>query len=191
MSYDVIDIDGGNNDAVTQMALQYRVGETGNFVNIPGGYVADATDGNRTSGRLTKIFVTLPAAALNQPKVQVRVLTTFGADSTGAQTPNEWVGVNNFVISNIPPTAGKVSVAGRVITAYKRPISNASVTMYDSTGNTRTVVTNPFGFYRFDDVPAGSLYVFTVFSKRYVFLEPTQLLQINGEIKSLDFIAEP
>jgi hypothetical protein len=191
MSYDVIDIDGGNNDAVTQMALQYRVGETGNFVNIPSGYVADATDGNRTSGRVTKVFVTLPAAALNQPKVQVRVLTTFGADKNGAQTPNEWVGVNNFVISNLPPTAGAVSVGGRVMTGYKRPISNALVTMYDSTGNTRTVMTNPFGFYRFDKIQIGSSYIFTVFSKRYVFTEPTQFHQINGEEQYLDFIAEP
>lgn len=191
MNYDVIDIDSGNNNSVTQLATQYRVGETGSFINLPGGFVADATDGNRTSGRLTKVSVTLPPDALNQPKVQVRVLTTFAAGTDGDATPNEWVGVNNFVISNsAAPTAASVWVTGRAVTAFGRPISRALVTMTDSMGNTRSAITNPFGYYRFDDVQVGGGYVFTIYSKRFVFTEPTQYRLINGEDDSVNFLAQ-
>lgn len=191
MSYDVIDIDGGNNDSVSQMALQYRVGETGNFTNLPGGFVADATDGNRVSGRTTSVLVTLPPEALNQPKVQVRILTTFAADTSGSQTPNEWVGVNNILISNTAaPTAASVSVSGRAMTAFRKPVSKALVTMTDSMGSTRSAVTNPLGYYRFDDVRVGEGYVFTIYSKRYVFTQPTFFQQVTGEDDSINFIAE-
>jgi hypothetical protein len=40
ISYDVTDIDGGSNNAVSPIALQYRIGETGNFTNLPDGYGA-------------------------------------------------------------------------------------------------------------------------------------------------------
>ena len=38
-------LDGSAADAVEPVALQYRVGESGEFANAPGGYVADATSG--------------------------------------------------------------------------------------------------------------------------------------------------
>jgi hypothetical protein len=57
-------------------------------------------------------------------------------------------------------------------------------------GNTRSAVTNPFGYYRFDDVQVGEGYVFTIYSKRYVFTEPTQFRLINGEVDSLNFLAD-
>ena len=193
MSYDIIDIDEGNNSSYSQMALQYRVGETGDFINLPDGYAADPTDGPNLEGRVTKISATLPPEALNQPKVQVRILHTFASSAPGSntQTPNEWVGVNNIIITNNNvPTAASVSVAGRAMTAFRRPVTKALVTMTDSMGNTRSAVTNPFGYYRFDDVQVGEGYVFTIYSKRYIFTEPTQFRLINGEENSLNFLAE-
>jgi hypothetical protein len=191
MSYDVIDIDGGNNDSVSQMALQYRVGETGNFANLPDGFVADATDGNRVSGRITKVYVTLPPAALNQPKVQLRILTTFAAGISGSQTPNEWIGVNNIVISNVTaPTAASVSVSGQVKSANGRGIRNVQVSLTDEYGQVRTVMTTTFGYYRFEDIPAGQTYTISVSGKKYSFTQPAHVLNLTGDTDEVNFVAD-
>lgn len=190
MTFDVIDIDAGNNNSVSQIAVQYRVGETGNFINIPGGFVADATDGNRTAGRVTKIDLVLPTAALNQPKVQVRVLSTFGAGTDGNQTPNEWIGVNNFVFSATAPSAASVMVGGKVTTATGRGIRNVQVRLTDETGETRTAMTSAFGYYRFADVPAGRSYVISIASKRFAFTQPAQVLSLTEDTDNLDFVAD-
>src|SRR5205814_1751954 len=38
--YDLRDVDASADNAVQQVALQYRIGSLGNFINVPGGYVA-------------------------------------------------------------------------------------------------------------------------------------------------------
>ncbi|MDQ4122620.1 MAG: carboxypeptidase-like regulatory domain-containing protein [Acidobacteriota bacterium] len=190
MSYEVSDIDKGTNNSVSQVALQYRVGETGSFINIPEGFVADATLGPNDATLKTTRGVYLPAGALNQPKVQVRLISTNAAAPDGTSTPDEWVGINNIVVTNQTTTASAVSVTGRARTSFGRPISRALVTIMDSMGNTRSTVTNPFGYYRFDDVQVGEGYVFTIYSKRYVFTEPTQFRLINSEDQPVDFLAE-
>ena len=48
----------------------------GSFTNLPAGYVADATTGPSVATLVTPVNVTLPAAANNQPVVDVRVITT-------------------------------------------------------------------------------------------------------------------
>ncbi|MBK7992199.1 MAG: VCBS repeat-containing protein [Blastocatellia bacterium] len=45
VAYNLRDLDGSADNAIQQVALQYRVGTTGNFTNLAGGYVADATQG--------------------------------------------------------------------------------------------------------------------------------------------------
>jgi hypothetical protein len=98
-------------DAVQPVAVQYRVGGTGNFANLPGGYVADATLSDvgidsvgGTGDELgTPVHVTLPATADNARLVEVRVLTT---DAPGR---DEWVGVDDIEITAAtvsPPACG-------------------------------------------------------------------------------------
>jgi hypothetical protein len=92
------DIDGSAADAVEPVALQYRVGESGEFANAPGGYVADATSGPGEASKVTEVRTVLPAAADNQPLVQLRVITT------NADGRDEWVGVDDIEVS--PAAAG-------------------------------------------------------------------------------------
>jgi endonuclease G len=74
ISYNLRDLD--NTDAAIQpFALQYRVGNTGNYTNIPAGFVADASQDN-TSTLVTPVSANLPAACENQPLVQLRILTS-------------------------------------------------------------------------------------------------------------------
>ena len=73
-----------------------------------------------------------------------------------------------FVQSVVGPTAAGVNVEGRIVTADGRGVYNARVVMTDSSGQTRFVTANPFGYYRFTGVPSGAIYTFTVLAKGYI-----------------------
>jgi hypothetical protein len=88
-------------------------------------------------------------------------------------------------------TAANVTVGGRVLTASGAGISKAAISMDDGTGNTRTARTNPFGYYTFDEVPAGRTYVISISDKRYQFVNPTRVVTINDSLADLDFTALP
>jgi hypothetical protein len=190
VDYSVQDIDGGSNDSVSRVALQYRVGQTGNFTNIPAGFIADATDGG-AAGRVTLRNVVLPAAANNQAMVQVRLLTTNAANSAGGSTPDEWIGINSVTIGSSGPTAAGAVVSGRVTDHYGRGIRNAIVVVQDMSGTERRAVTGTFGYFVFENIQAGSPYIFEVVSKRYVFYPSTQMRVIVNDVADINFVAEP
>jgi CSLREA domain-containing protein len=89
--------------------------------------------------------------------------------------------------SSFAPTAASVTIAGRVLAPSGKGVGNARVYLTDRQGNTRTALTNPLGYFRFQDVAAGETYVFNVFSKRYAF-EP-QIVNVNEDMNNLNFIA--
>jgi predicted extracellular nuclease len=93
VAYNLRDIDGSADNAVQRVALQYRAGNSGNFTNLPAGFVADATTGPNLATQVTAVNVTLPAAADNQPLVQVRIITTNAAND------DEWVGIDDIRIT--------------------------------------------------------------------------------------------
>jgi len=90
----------------------------------------------------------------------------------------------------LAPTAASVSISGRVLTAGRRGIGNARVTLTDSFGNSRIAVTTSFGYYNFAEVAAGETYVIGVAARRYVFSQPTRIISVNENISALDFTAE-
>ena len=92
LSYNVRDIDGSADDADQEVALQYRVGNSGNYTNIPAGFVGDATTQNSTT-QVTPISVVLPAGANNQALVQIRIITV------NAPSNDEWVGIDDISIT--------------------------------------------------------------------------------------------
>jgi Carboxypeptidase regulatory-like domain len=87
------------------------------------------------------------------------------------------------------PTAATTTVGGRVITAQGSGIRNIHVTIFFPSGETRSTRTGSFGYYRFDDVEVGAVYVFTVSSKRFVFSQASQVITINDERDDINFIA--
>lgn len=80
--------------AIQPIAIQYRVGTSGAYTNVPGGYFADVTAAAATP--TTAVSLTLPSAADNQAIVQIRVLTT---DALGN---DEWVGIDDISITGTP-----------------------------------------------------------------------------------------
>ena len=105
VAYNLRDVDGSTDNAVQPVALQYRVGSTGNFTNLPDGFVADATTGPSLATRVTPVLVTLPPPADNQPLVQVRVIT---ANAVGN---DEWVGIDDLFVTGTP-AGGSTDPAG-------------------------------------------------------------------------------
>ncbi len=88
----VRDIDGSADNAVQPVALQYRVGTTGNFTNLPAAFVADATQAGSAT-LVTPVSAALPPVTAGQPIVQIRIITT---DAVGS---DEWVGIDNISIT--------------------------------------------------------------------------------------------
>lgn len=93
VSYLLRDLDASADNSIQQVALHYRVGNSGTFTNIPAGYVADATTGPNLATLVTPVNATLPPAADNQPLVQLRIMTTNAVGN------DEWVGVDNISIT--------------------------------------------------------------------------------------------
>jgi outer membrane protein assembly factor BamB len=93
VAYDLRDIDGSSDNAVQPVALQYRVGNSGNFTNLPQAYVADATTGPSLATLVTPVSAILPVTASNQSEIQVRIITGNAAGS------DEWVGIDNINVT--------------------------------------------------------------------------------------------
>ncbi|MCC6650706.1 MAG: VCBS repeat-containing protein, partial [Candidatus Eisenbacteria bacterium] len=97
VSYRLRDLEGpgGTDNAIQQFALQYRVGGSGLWTNVPAGYVADATDGPGLT-KETLVSATLPPAANFATQLQVRIIT---ANAVGN---DEWVGVDDISVTGTP-----------------------------------------------------------------------------------------
>lgn len=119
VTYDIRDIDTTEDNAIQKVALHYRVGNTGEWTNLPGGYIGDATTGPSLASLVTHVSVTLPDGTDNQPLVQVRIMTTNAAGV------DEWIGIDNLLISE--PVA---DAAPFVMTTF--PANNATDVVWNS-----------------------------------------------------------
>lgn len=97
VQYNLRDIDGSVDDAVQPVALQYRIGTSGNFINLPGAFVADASSGPSLATLVTAVDITLPVACENQAQLQLRII------SNNAVGNDEWIGIDDI---NITATGG-------------------------------------------------------------------------------------
>ncbi|MGI8786426.1 MAG: beta strand repeat-containing protein [Pyrinomonadaceae bacterium] len=102
-------------------------------------------------------------------------------------------GVTSFspwTLAESAPTAAGVMLGGRVTIGKGRGISKAIVTLTDADGVTRTALTNPFGYYRFEDVPAGETYIISARHKQYRFSPTSQIINANENFADINFAAE-
>lgn len=93
VSYNLRDIDGTADNSIQQVALHFRVGNSGNFTDVPAAYVADASTGPSLATLVTPVCIVLPPAANNQALVEVRVMTTNAVGN------DEWIGVDDIVVN--------------------------------------------------------------------------------------------
>lgn len=135
-----------------------------------------------SNGYITTV-VRLPAAASGQ-NVQLR--WRFGADSNGAPTGGGW-NVDTidfagaFACSSLP-----VTVSGRVMSADGRGLRNTIVNITGPNSFVSHATTSSFGFYQFQDIPAGQTYTVSISSRLFRFAPQT--VEVSGNILNLDFI---
>lgn len=93
--YNLRDIDGALDNAIQPVALQYRVGNSGPYTDVPAGFVADASTGPSLAVLVTPVSATLPAAADNQAEINIRIITS---DAVGS---DEWIGIDDISVTGI------------------------------------------------------------------------------------------
>ena len=113
---------------------------------------------------------------------------SVNAFSNVATAPNV-TGFSDWTLAEFAPSAATVAVAGRVLSANGNGINKAIVTLTDQGGGVRRLITNSFGYYRFDGVETGRTYVLTAGSKRYAFVNPTLVISPNDDATDIDFVA--
>jgi len=91
----------------------------------------------------------------------------------------------NGVVNILGPTAADVTISGHVYAPGGAGLRNANVTITDSNGESRSVVTSTFGAFSFDGVTAGDTYVVRVSSRRYRFTP--RVVQVTDSLSDLDF----
>lgn len=186
IAYNVRDIDGSTDNAIQQVALQYRTGGTGNYTNVAAGYIADATTGPSVATLITPINLVLPLAVSGQSLVELRIMTSNAVGN------DEWVGIDDINVQCFPPTAANSTIIGRVTTSSGNGIAKSTISLTGSgLSQPLYAITNPFGYFSFSDVPAGENYVVTVQAKGFVFSQPSVLLNVSSSTNEINFVALP
>lgn len=71
--------------------------------------------------------------------------------------------------ASLNPTPGNATVSGRVLTSNGMPIARANITLTDSAGSSRSIMTNSMGHFSFSEVEVGSTYILQGWHKSYSF----------------------
>ena len=135
LQFDARDIDAtgagtaNEENAVQPLAVQYRTDPAGPWTNLA--YDADVTGPGATE--VTPFDIVLPAAAQNQATLQLRVLTTNAAGS------DEWVGIDNILVSSEPADAGAPPALSVADLSVSEDGGTATVTVSLSAAAAQTV----------------------------------------------------
>lgn len=150
---------------------------------------------------------TTPASGLNgnDPANRVTLTASFPVSvPPGGEFMIRWTDVDDGgtdhgsgiddlrVVARSGVTAANVSLAGQVRTTDGRGIGKVRVLL--SGGNLSEpmyALTNPFGYYQFDNLESGQAYFLTVASKRFRFDEPTRFVSLAENVSDFDFVASP
>src|SRR5262245_26496749 len=153
VQFDARDIDGSSDNSVQPIAVQYRLGDNGDWTNVPSGtasVIPDASTGPSQASQVTHLDLTLPSEVNGQAQVQVRIIT---ADAVGS---DEWIGIDNINVSSsplsdtTPPTlvstnpadeAANVSTGSDVVLVFNENVAlgTGDIVITDGAGDTRTI----------------------------------------------------
>lgn len=140
-------------DAAGAQTVVNVTGEANQVVNLPGG-LGTITINEQTGG--------LGGVSVNGLHIRA---------TSGGNTYDVIAGTAQSSLDCLTtvPTAGPVTVSGRVVTRTGQGISRAVVSLTDENGSTRTAVTNTMGYFTFAEVPSGETYILNVTHKMYSF----------------------
>ncbi len=112
----------------------------------------------------------------------------FGTSDRVTATTTDAAGNTSEFFPPFAPSAAEVSVSGKIVAPNGTAISRASILLTDDNGQTRTVNSNAFGYFKFENVEVGRTYIISVQHKRFVF--NSRVLAVNDEISELVLTAE-
>lgn len=120
---------------VQPLAVQYRVGTTGNFTNIPYAFVADASASQYWGEILTPLTATLPAETWDQAQVQIRIIVTNAVDAKApvfeTQPVNDhWILVDNIRVTgaNTPASVMPFSIVTTSALTMSGSVAGGAIT---------------------------------------------------------------
>jgi hypothetical protein len=108
---------------------------------------------------------------------------------TGSSATTYQVKSGFFTAAPLAATAASVTIGGTVRTATGRGIRNAVVVLTNASGALRYATTGAFGYFRFDNIPAGETYVLRIKAKRFEFAHGVQILFVSEDTDNIEFIA--
>ena len=186
--------------AVQSLTFSYQVSAgditsltAGTFTNFAGldfaspvtGNTNAALDGNAPANRTAldqTIAVSIPVGS----EIMLR-----WTDTNDPNPLDAGLAIDDVFITLLVPTAAPASISGQVKTGNGLGIGGVTLVL---TGGSLTgplvARTNPFGYYQFDDVPAGGTYIIEISSKRYSFSPPTQVINVQDSVSDVDFISD-
>ncbi len=140
-----------------------------------------------TFSNVSRFNVDLSAisAIEGQPTVYFRLSGRDGTGSSGTFV------IDNFQVQAMAPSAAGAIINGRITDSRGRGLHRVVVMMTGS-GIEEPIyaTTSAFGYYRFEDVPAGNTYILTASSIRYTFEQPTIVINVNGDLDGADFVGQ-
>nr|HMS41911.1 carboxypeptidase-like regulatory domain-containing protein [Pyrinomonadaceae bacterium] len=107
----------------------------------------------------------------------------FGVNIAGANSA-----LVNYRLYVSPSTT---SVFGRIVSPNGAFSSKVTVLLTSNSGNTIRTTTNPFGYYRFDNVNVGQVYQVTAASKIFTFVNNSQFVLVNDAVTAPDITIAP
>ncbi|MBE7517041.1 MAG: hypothetical protein HS105_10590 [Chloracidobacterium sp.] len=88
------------------------------------------------------------------------------------------------------PSAGGVNVSGRITLRSGSGVRNVVVALIEADGTQHVTRTGSFGYYQFDDIPAGQTAVIAVSAKSYTFIPMTRMVSLDNDLFDVDWVAE-
>jgi len=199
MSYEVsfyISLSDASQWAVDKVGAYLSVGSVGpvsnalplsfvpQVVNPPGSYITDKSAWTLVTGT----YVALGGETHLVIGNFADNASTTPITGLGGFYPGSYYYIDDASVV-LTTTSAAVAVGGRVVTADGRGIGKALVTMTGTSGTVHRALTNPFGYYRFDDVAAGTTVIIGVSSKSYTFEVGTRIVSVGDKLMDINFIA--
>ena len=96
--------------------------------------------------------------------------------------------VTNGQVELSAAAPNQAELNGRLLTSFGSGVANSRVTLTDTAGESRTVLSNGFGAYRFGGLTVGQTYTLRVESRGNTFAPMT--LSVTGQAVTADIIAQ-
>ena len=161
-----------------------------NDSNVPAGpQVVAVTEADVTGWRLVSLECVETAGAT--PNVINTTVDLANRRANIAVEGDETV-TCTFTSEELVPTAGDVTISGRVIDTRGRGIRGITLSLLDaSTGQTIYTTTNNFGYYNLNDVRAGRFYVLRLSpTKKYYAADNERSFNVSDSLSDVDFVVE-